>query len=99
MHIHQTYLIFCIMKQESKHDSCHTIIMFMLFVQLYKIYLWVCDTRVLKNQHKHDYYVGVATERIRQWTHTRKVVGSNPGHGTEKLGKFSCKPLPHPTQV
>ena len=44
-------------------------------------------------------FVGVVAEWIRRWTHERKVMGSNPGHGTEELGRSSCKPLPHPTQV
>ena len=30
---------------------------------------------------------------------TGEVVGSNPGHEMEELGRSSHKPLPHPIQV
>ena len=43
--------------------------------------------------------VGVVAEWLRCWTHARKVVGSNPGRDMDELGRSSCKPLPHPTQV
>ena len=43
--------------------------------------------------------MGVVAQWIRCLTLARKVMGSIPSHGMEELGRSSCKPLPHPTQV
>ena len=76
---------------------------------LLRIYICVIPTTVFVSESKFsnpsvqdvetNAIVGVAAQRLRRLTFTRKVVGSIFSLGMEELGRSSCKPLPHPTQV
>ena len=53
----------------------------------------------MHNISKNILLVGVVSQWIRCLTRTRKVVGSIPSHVMKELGRSSCEPLPHPTEV